>query len=152
MSNQPMPTITSPDMEVDSGVVKTQKQFSDNLTQDLTDEEIQKCLRIIVPIKTKWEGRFVARFTHNDNPSEKEIHKFLDEFEDEIKTSLAEQVNVLATVDTTPLLLGEPPEIEFIGVLPGHSMNKYGFDHEKKTWEVTKAAQLGEDFLGQKDA
>lgn len=145
------PTVTSPDLPVNTGIVRTQKQFSDNLTQDLTDEEIQKCLRIILPIKNKWEGRFVARFTHNDSPTENEIHKFLNEFEDEIKTTLAERVNVLATVDTTPLLMGEPPTIEFVGVLPGHSLNQYGFDHEKKIWEVTKATQLGEDFLGQKD-
>lgn len=149
MSDESTPTVTSPDLPVDSGIVKTQKQFSDSLTQDLTDEEIQKCLRIIIPIKSKWERRFVSRFSHNDHPTEKEIHRFLDEFEDEIKTTLAEQVNVLATVDTTPLLMGEPPEIEFVGALPGHSLHKYGFDHEKKTWEVTKATQLGEDFLGQ---
>lgn len=150
MSNQFTPTVTSPDMPVDTGIVKTQKQFSDNLTQELTDAEIQQCLRIILPIKEKHEARFVARFSHNDNPSEKEIHKFLDEFEDEVKTTLAEKVNVLATVDTAPLLRGEAPEIEFIGVLPGHSLNAYGFDHEKKTWEVKKATERGEDYLGQK--
>jgi hypothetical protein len=33
----------------------------------------------------------------------------------------------------------------------GTSLDRYGMDHEKKTYEVQKAEDRGEEFLGQKD-
>lgn len=52
---------TSPNLPADSGIVKTEKQFSDSLTQDLTDEEIKQALALLLPIKKKWETRLLVR-------------------------------------------------------------------------------------------
>lgn len=150
MSEDELPTVTSPTLPTDDGIVHTQKQFSDNLTQDLTDEEIQQCMRLILPIKAKWQNKFRYKFNDPDTFNMDDVFRFLSEFEDEVKTTLAEKVNVLATVDTTPLLEGKAPVIEYIGVLPGHNLSKYGMDHEKKIFEVKKATERNEDFLGQR--
>lgn len=137
----------SPNLPVPSGVVKTEKEFSDALTMDLSDEDIQRCLAIIIPIKKKWEARFRLKSFNNVE----EALTLVGQFADEITHTLAEKADVLATVDTSPLLDGQPIIIDYQGVLRGHELAKYGLDHEKKTAGVQKAKELNEDYLGQKN-
>lgn len=140
---------TSPTLNTDSGIVRTQKQFSDALTTDLTDAEIKEGLALILPIKRKHEEKFLAKFG-DPHFSIDEAAEAISEFQDEISYTLATEANILATVDATPVFEGQPLIIEWIGVIPGHSLSKYGMDHERKSWEVKKATDRGEAFLGQK--
>lgn len=142
---------TSPTLPTQDTVVRTQKQFSDALTQELTDEEIKQAMALILPLKEKWRNRFIGKLAHDPTLNLEKALEMLAEMSDEITYRLATELNVLATVDTTPLLEGKGPVIEWIGVLPGHSLNKDGFDHEKKAWEARKARDRGEDWLGQKE-
>lgn len=120
------------------GLVKTQKEFSDGLTMDLTDEEISKSMRIVVEIQNKWADR--PNTVNN-----------LEALRDEVLTRLANDCGVLATLDPAPALYGEPPVLEFIGKVAGDSSHQYGMDHEKKMYEVRKATERGEAYLGQKE-
>lgn len=144
-------SITSPDLPTQDTTVRTQKQFSDSLTQELNDDEIKVATVLVTQLKNKWTKRFMAKYTHDYNFNVEEALDLLAQMSDEITYRLATELNVLATVDTTPLLEGKGPAIEWIGVLPSHNLNKYGFDHEKKMWEAKKAKDRGEDFLGQKE-
>lgn len=140
---------TSPELPADSGIVKTQKQFSDALTTDLTDAEIKHGLRLIIPIKRKHEEKFFSKFG-DDSFTLEEAEAAISEFQDEISYTLAVEAHILATVDAAPIFEGLPLVIEWMGVIPGHNLSKYGFDHEKKEFEVKRATERGEDFLGQR--
>jgi hypothetical protein len=141
---------TSPHLPVNDGIVKTRKAFSDGLTLDLTDDEICKAFEIILPIRKKWEERFRMHCNDPINFTAEEAVELIDHMEDEIKYELATRLDIYTEMDCTPIFEGKPPIIEFVGALPSHSIAKYGFDHEKKTYEVQKARERGEDYLGQK--
>ena len=140
----------SPDLPVNQGIVHTQKQFSDALTLDLTDDEIKKAMEIVLPIKKKWEEKFRAKFGDFMNFTVEQAVELIDKMEEEIKYELATRLDLYATMDCTPIFEGEPPIIEFAGALPSHSSAQYGLDHEKKTWEVQHAKDRKEDFYGQR--
>lgn len=141
----------SHELPTNSGIVRTGKEFSGALTLDLTDEEIAAAYKIVVRVKNKHMAIFRRKFNDPSTFKIDDALKAISEFEDEIKTELAEKVQVLATIDTVPLLEGLPMQIEWIGKLPGSDLHKFGMDHEKKEWEVKKAVTRGEDFLGQKE-
>jgi hypothetical protein len=140
---------TTPDLPTDSGVVKTSKQFSDALTLDLTDAQAAQSVQIIKKIKDKYQAKFIAKFNSPGFTIE-DAEKAVDEMADEMVYTLASEADMLATVDGTPVLEGEPPMIEIVGALSGHSVSQYGMDHERKAWEVKKATDRGEAFLGEK--
>lgn len=140
--------VTSPTLPTNEGFVYTPKQFSDALTLDLTDGEIQRAIQIITSVARKWRSIFAYRLGPHSSFTIDQAMKLVDNFEDEVKTQLAEELDLLATVDVTPVFEGQPPVVELLGALPGHSSAKYGLDHEKKEWEVKKAKTLGQDFLG----
>lgn len=143
--------VTSPELPTNNqDIIKDAKSFSGAMTLDMTDEEIAEAWRVVISIRGKWLDHFRRKFNDPSTYSLDDALKAIEEFEDELKTTLAERCNVLASVDTVPLLEGKPMQIEWIGKLPGDSINKYGLDHEKKTWEVQRAKERGEDFLGQK--
>jgi len=142
--------ITSPELPAESGIVKTRKEFSDALTVDLTDDEIQRALQITIPIKNKWQNRFRLKYAE-PNFNVDEAMKLIDQFEDEIKYELATKLDLLVRVDSTPVLEGQPMIIEFMGALPSHSTAKYGLDHDKKTSEVRTATDRKEGYLGEKE-
>lgn len=147
--------VTSPTLDTPDTLVRNDREFSNAQTLELTDDEIQKCWRIIQPIRHKWKLRFQSKFRDIQGESNlsralEEAMKMVDEFEDEIKTRLYD-VEVLATVNTLPVLEGQPLEIEFIGKMPGSNLDKYGMDHERKGWEVKRATARGEDYYGQHD-
>lgn len=139
---------TSPTLPTDTGIVRTPKQFSDTLTLDLTDDDITRAMEVTLRIRRKYSDIFRAKFGPHGSFTAGEAFKLLDQFEDEIKTTLAEQLDLLVTVDVEPVLFGEPPVISFEGALSSHSTAKYGLDHEKKEWEVKRAKDRGQDFLG----
>lgn len=144
-------SVTSPNLPVSEGIVTTRKQFSDALTTDLTDHEIKQAFEILLPIKKKWEARFSLKLGDLNFDVEKAM-ELVDQMEEEIKYELATRLDLYVTIDATPVFEGKPLIIEFNGALPSHSTAEYGFDHEKKTYEVQKATDRGEDYLGQKDA
>lgn len=131
----------------DAGRVSTLKDFSGGMTLDLTDDEIKRAMEITITTKAKWQEIFRRKFPFDSIEAAMDL---VDNFEDEIKTRMAEELNLLVAVDVQPLLEGHPIEVEFVGALPGHTLNTYGMDHEKKEFEVKRATELGHDaFLNQ---
>jgi hypothetical protein len=143
--------INSPQLPVDDGIVSSAKEFSDVLTQELTDDEIKTAFEMTVRISNKWHRKFVSRFGPHSIFTPEEALEALDEFEEELKYELATRLHVFATVDATPVFEGEPPIVEFAGALPSHSIAKHGFDHEHKVHDVQLATSKGEAYLGEKD-
>jgi hypothetical protein len=132
--------VTSPELPANEGIVKTVKDFSGGLTMDLTDEEIQKAFEIIMVTQNRYA---MKTFTREN----------LEALNDEITYRLAEEIGIIATVDFVPALRGEPPIVDLsLGKVSGDPIHKYGFDHEKKQWEVRKATERGEEFLGEEKA
>lgn len=111
------------------------KSFSDAATMDLTDHEIQQTVNIIHNAQRKYAGR-------SNSPEN------LEKLRDEVLTRLTD-LNILATFDPTPCFYGEPPAVEILGKVSTDPIHKFGYDHEQKAWEVQKANEKGEDFLGQ---
>lgn len=144
-------TDTSPTLPTDDGIVRSAKEFSDVLTQELTDDEIKAAFEMTVRISNKWHRKFVSRFGPHSMFTPEEALEALDAFEEELKYELATRLHVFATVDATPVFEGEPPIVEFAGALPSHSVAKHGFDHERKTHDVQLATSKGEAYLGEKD-
>lgn len=106
-----------------------------SMATDLTDEEVKKIGFVANGI--------IRRYAMRRNTVEN-----LEEMRDELLTKLAE-INILATVDPTPVFYGEPPLLDILG----HVSQTHGgmFDHEKKQHEVQKAVELNEDYRGQKE-
>lgn len=109
------------------------KDFSDAMTLDLTDEEIKKAFAIVWTLGKKYAPK---AFTVEN----------LSAFEDEAKYKLATEVGILATVNP----YDNPVSIEFLGRVRSDPSHKFGFDHEKKEWEVKKSVERKEDYHGQK--
>lgn len=104
---------------------------------DLTDLEVGQIGQLIGKIQMKY-GRMAN------------TEKNLDALRDEVLTSLA-NIGFLANVDPTPCFYGEPPIVEIVGKVAGDDIHKYGFDHERKYWEVQEANKRGEKYRGQKE-
>jgi hypothetical protein len=112
-----------------------------NLAQvatDLTDHEVMQIGKIV--------GELVAKYGRKANTAEN-----LDQLRDEALTRFAE-AGIIATLDPAPCFYGEPPVVEIIGKIGGDPIEKYGFDHERKQYEVIKSKDRGEDYLGQKES
>src|SRR5438270_7743593 len=123
--------VNSPTLPVSQGIVRSPKEFSDGLTLDLTDEEIARALAITLPIRKKWSTKFRSQFRHDGFTVEKAL-TMIDQFEDELVYELATKMELIATVDASPIFEGQPPIIDFVGCLPSHVSAKHGLDHEKK--------------------
>lgn len=117
--------------------ISSDKQLA-QVASDLTDHEIQQVFRIVTSVRD--------RYAMKQNTPEN-----LEAMRDEVLTRLAE-INVLATFDPTPAFYGEPPAFEILGKVSGDSIHKYGFDHERKQYEVIKSKERGEDYLGQRES
>lgn len=128
--------------------MSTAKQFSGAMTLEMTDDEIKKALQLTVGIVRKHQTQWKRKFPFD---SLDQVADLIEELEKELAQTLMEEVDVLMRVDGTPVFAGQPPVIEYMGRLDTSSLAKYGQDHEKKTYEVQKAKDRGEDYLGQKD-
>lgn len=104
---------------------------------DLTDREITSIFKVVNQVRGKYAGL--------PNTAEN-----LEKLRDEALTRLME-IGIIATLDPAPVFYGEPPTLEIIGKVAGDPIEKYGFDHEQKGYEVNKAIEKGEDWLGQKE-
>lgn len=105
---------------------------------DLTDSEITRTFQIVQLVRDKYSGK--ANTAEN-----------LDALRDEVLTRLME-IGVLATLDPAPVFYGEPPTLEIIGKVKDDKVfHTEGFDHEQKQYEVRKAQDRNEDWLGQKE-
>lgn len=116
--------------------IKSEKQFV-HYSDELTDSEAVAAVRFIALCQEKYANK----------PNTK---KNLEALRDELLTGLM-GMNILAEFDPTPCFYGEPPAIEIRGKVAGDSIHEYGFDHEKKKWEIDKARSKGEDYLGEKE-
>lgn len=123
-------------METPDGIAGSDKELA-GLAADLTDAEIKQVVQIVNRIRERYANK---PFTVEN----------LDGLRDETLTSLA-GINVLASVDVAPCLSGEPPIVDILGKVEGDKMHQYGMDHELKRWEVLRANERGEDYLGQKE-
>jgi len=118
-------------------IITSTKQLA-GFAQDLSDIEVGQVGKLIGKIQMKYGKR--ANTPEN-----------LEQLRDEVVTRLAEEMGILATLDPTPCFHGEPPIVEIVGKVSGHSFHKDGFDHERKYWEVQQANKKGEAYLGQKE-
>jgi hypothetical protein len=123
MSDEPVEVSvpTSPELPADHDLIRTEKGFSGAMTLDLTDDQIQACMRIVKGVRNKRIGRWLSKFNDPQNFTLDEALKEVDAYEDELKYELADKVGVLVTVNAVPLLEGLPLQIEWLGVLPGGS-------------------------------
>lgn len=106
---------------------------------ELTDEESVAAVRIIARVQEKYRNK--ANTVEN-----------LEELRDEVLYELMDKVSILAEFDPSPCFHGEPPVVEIKGKISTDAIHKHGFDHEKKEWEVRKAKERGEEYLGQKES
>lgn len=118
--------------------IKSRKQFV-HWNDELTDSEAIKAVELI--------GRIQMKYQYKRNSKEN-----LNALRDEALTRLAEELNILAELDVTPCFYGEPPELVITGKVSVDDIHTHGFDHEKKKWEIDKAHDRGEDFLGEKES
>lgn len=118
-------------------IIKSKKQFV-HFNDQLTDSESIEAVQVIGEAQMKWASK------HNSKEN-------LEALRDEVLTKLME-INILAEFDVAPCFHGEPPIVEFIGKIAGDGLHKYGFDHEKKKWEIDRAHDRGEDYLGEKES
>lgn len=112
------------------------KNFAYSAT-DLTDREITQVFKVVETVRQKWAGR--------PNTADN-----LDSLRDEALTRLMD-IGIIATLDPAPCFYGQPPTLEIIGKIDTDPIHKYGMDHEQKGYEVNKAVERGEDWLGQKE-
>jgi hypothetical protein len=92
----------------EAGKVKSRRELAAFDTQ-LLDSEIQQATNIVISCQRKYGLR-------------KSTVQNLEALRDEVLTRLAE-IGVLATFDPTPCMYGEPPVVEFIGRVAGHSIH-----------------------------
>lgn len=145
-------SITPPAVPESGGFVRSVKEFSDSLTLDLTDDEIAQAFKILMSVITRWQNIFRAKIDPSTLTSYKDVEdimKDVDQFESEVKERLAESLSILASVDVMPVIEGTGyPTIVLEGALPSHYSASYGTDHEKKSYQVRKAKERNEVFLG----
>jgi benzoyl-CoA reductase/2-hydroxyglutaryl-CoA dehydratase subunit BcrC/BadD/HgdB len=116
------------------------------MTLELSDEEIARAVQVVVSVHRKHREIWIRKMPFD---SIEQVADLLEEFEKEIAQRMMESVDCLVRVDGTPILEGHPPIVEWLGKIEGTSLAKYGQDHERKTWEVQKAQERNEDYLGQ---
>jgi hypothetical protein len=112
------------------------KEFA-HAAGDLTDTEVTQIFKVVEQVRLRYAGK-------------KNTPDNLEHLRDEVLTRLME-IGILATLDPTPCYYGEPPTLEIIGKITGDSIHKHGFDHEKKMYEVRKAVERNEEWLGEKE-
>ncbi len=123
-----MAVLPTPDDRIQSG-----KQLA-GFASELTDDEIKQVIGVVNDIRLRYSTK---AFTLAN----------LEALRDEILHRMA-NIGVLVSVDVATCLNGEPPTVEIVGKVGDAGFQKE-FDHEKKRYEVNKAIERGEDYLGQ---
>lgn len=107
--------------------------FASEAFKDIYDEDIATIGKVYKEVMEKW------RLKSNTMAN-------LREMSTEMEGKLA-QAGFRSRVDWTPSIYGQQPILDILG--PIHE-RKEETDHDKKQWEVNKANDRGEDWLGQK--
>lgn len=118
------------------------------MTLDLSDEEIGRAMEITKQVHGKHRAIWIRKLPFDRI---EQIADLLEEFEKELSERMMVELEVLVKVDGTPCFEGRGPVIDWMGKIDTSSLAKFGQDHERKTWEVQKAKERGEDYLHQKD-
>jgi hypothetical protein len=118
-------------------IIHSEKQLV-HFADELTDSESTAAFQLVMELQAKYA--YKANTVDN-----------LEQLRDEALTRLME-MNILAELDVAPCFHGEPPVLELKGKIAGDSIHQHGFDHEKKKWEIDKAREKGEDYLGEKES
>lgn len=116
--------------------IKSPTQFV-HWSDELTDDEAVEAVKVI--------GQVQKKYQHMRNSKEN-----LEALRDEALYRLME-IGILAELDPAPCFYGEPPVLEIRGKVSTDPIHQHGFDHEKKQYEVRKALERGEEYLGQKE-
>lgn len=123
---------------------ENEKAVSTDLMRDsgfddssLYDDEVKEIGNVV--------GQLVRRWSHKPNTESN-----LFEMEKEAVHKLFE-LGFVAHVDLFDAWVGGKPIIEIVGRVRGSQEYNYGFDHEKKGFQVVKSKERGEDYLGQKE-
>ena len=119
-------------------VIRSKQQMV-HFADELTDTESVRAFELVHRIGAKYQHKVA---------SEANLHALRDE----CLTRLADEMNILAELDISPIYSNEPPILEFKGKFTGDNLHKYGFDHEQKKFEIDKAHDRGEDYLGEKES
>lgn len=117
--------------------IRSEKQMV-HWAADLLDTEAQEAFRIATMVS----ARYAQRPATAEN---------LTMLRDEMLTRLAEH-GYVAEIDISPFYHGEPPIVEIKGKVKDDPIHSIGFDHEQKEYEVKKALNRGEDYLGEKES
>jgi hypothetical protein len=118
---------------------KSNKELSTGLmrqdTTELQEEDIRNIGKLAAEIVPKYKYQ-------------RRSPKVLQQFDTEVMHRFAEYgliARVVPDVDTGVYT------IDVLGHVPGHDVHKYGYDHERKQFEVRGATDRGEDYRGQKE-
>lgn len=144
MEEQYIPTTPNTDLS-DREIVRTLDEFSGALTLDMTDAEIEQAAKVMLPIYRRHKQKFLMKFA--GLRSVEEAMALIDEMENEIQYEMATKCGILVRIDVEPLFEGSPPIIDWVGKVGGVESE---FDHDQKEWEVKRATERDEAFLGQK--
>lgn len=123
--------------QIPDPIIHSEKQLV-HFADELTDSESVEAFQLVMELQMKYA------FKPNTQQN-------LEELRDEALTRLMEK-NILAELDISPCFYGEAPILELKGKVSGDAIHAYGFDHEKKKWEIDKAHDRGEDYLGEKES
>lgn len=106
---------------------------------DLQDSEQKAIMDTFVALDQKW------RYKPNNARN-------LAEFTNEANEAFA-KIGFLVHVQVADVLVGGPPTIEIIEKVGDRAdeESKYGFDHERKRYDVLKSKVRNEDYIGQKE-
>lgn len=117
--------------------IQSRKQFV-HFSDELLDSETVQVAEIVMGLTKKYQYKTASKAN-------------LEALRDEALNRCAE-INILVELDPAPILNGEPPVLEIKGKLAVDDIHKHGFDHEQKKWEIDKAHDRGEDYLGEKES
>lgn len=123
--------------QIPDPIIHSEKQLV-HFADELTDSESVEAFKLVMELQMKYA------FKPNTQQN-------LEELRDEALTRLMEK-NILAELDISPCFYGESPILELKGKVSSDTIHAYGFDHEKKKWEIDKAHDKGEDYLGEKES
>jgi hypothetical protein len=103
---------------------------------NLHDSEVIEAYRIAESL--------TARFGRRTWTGEDGFSKLADELEKESTEAFA-KIGLIAHMDATPMLAGEPPQLTVVARAPGNE-----FDHERHSRDVRLAQERGERVLGER--
>lgn len=128
-----------------AGIVRNPTEFA-HIAYNLQDTEALEAMAICRKYQKRW--LYAAKWGWR---SWDDLADFLETLGQDFQYEMADKLNLMTRWDPTPVLEGKPPLMEVMDKMPGDDIHKFGFDHERKGYQVKKAVVRGEDYLGQKE-